>query len=93
MLAISNFPARRQQVIDKVKSIADAAEQEVIEAMQKDLSITVKNLEEYVSLLGKPYEEAAQQRLDKILDTREQLTVIEKKLQTLLVELQNIHLS
>ncbi|CAO2824213.1 unnamed protein product [Amaranthus hypochondriacus] len=93
LLAISNFPARRQQVIDKVKSIADAAEQEVIEAMQKDLSITVKNLEEYVSLLGKPYEEAAQQRLDKILDTREQLTVIEKKLQTLLVELQNIHLS
>ncbi|KAL2900656.1 putative transmembrane GTPase FZO-like chloroplastic [Bienertia sinuspersici] len=92
LLAISKFPAHRQKVIAKVKSIADAVEQEIIEAMQKDLSTTIKNMEDFVSLAGKPYEEAAQQRLDKLLDTREQLTKIEKKLQTLQVELQNIHL-
>ncbi|KAL2900658.1 putative transmembrane GTPase FZO-like chloroplastic [Bienertia sinuspersici] len=92
LLAISKFPAHRQKVIAKVKSVADAVEQEIIEAMQKDLSTTIKNMEDFVSLVGKPYEEAAQQRLDKLLDTREQLTKIEKKLQTLQVELQNIHL-
>lgn len=93
MLAISNFPARRQKVLDNVKSIADAVEQEIIEAMQQDLSTSVKNMEDFVTLVGKPYEEAAQQKLDKLLDTREQLTVMEKKLQTLQVELQNLHLS
>ncbi|XP_021739804.1 probable transmembrane GTPase FZO-like, chloroplastic [Chenopodium quinoa] len=93
LLAISNFPARRQKVLDSVKKIADVVEKEIVEAMQKDLSITVKNMEDFVSLVGKPYEEAAQQRLDKLLETREQLTVVEKKLQTLQVELQNLHLS
>lgn len=93
LLAISNFPARRQKVVDKVKSIADAVEQEILEAMQQDLLATIKNMEDFVSVVGKPYEEAAQQRLDKLLDTREQLTVIEKKLQTLQVELQNLHIS
>ena len=92
-MAISNFPARRQKVLDSVKKIADVVEKEIVEAMQKDLSITVKNMEDFVSLVGKPYEEAAQQRLDKLLETREQLTVVEKKLQTLQVELQNLHLS
>lgn len=93
LLAISNFPARRQKVVDKVKSIADTVEQEIVEAMQKDLLMTIKNMEDFVSLVGKPYEEAAQQRLDKLLDTQEQLTIIEKKLQTLQVELQNFHLT
>ncbi|XP_021727880.1 probable transmembrane GTPase FZO-like, chloroplastic isoform X2 [Chenopodium quinoa] len=93
LLAISNFPARRQKVLDSVKNIADVVEKEIVDAMQKDLSTTVKNMEDFVSLVGKPYEEAAQQRLHKLLETREQLTVVEKKLQTLQVELQNLHLS
>lgn len=76
-----------------MKSIADTVEQEIVEAMQKDLLMTIKNMEDFVSLVGKPYEEAAQQRLDKLLDTQEQLTIIEKKLQTLQVELQNFHLT
>lgn len=79
LLAISNFPARRQKVADKVKSIADAVGKEIEEAMQKDLLARIKNMENFVALIGKPYEEAAQQKLDKLLHTRAQLTDIEKK--------------
>lgn len=93
LLAISNFPTRRQKIVDKVKGIADAVRQEIEEAMQKDLSATIKNMEDFVALIGKPYEEAAQQKLEKLLNTREQLTDIEKKLQALQIELQNLHLS
>ncbi|KAH9617553.1 hypothetical protein KSS87_007130 [Heliosperma pusillum] len=93
LLAISSFPARKQMVVNKVKSIANEAGQEIEEAMQKDLVSTIKSLEYSVSEIGKPFEEAAQQRLDRLLDTQEQLTDIEKKLKTLQVELQNLHLS
>ncbi|XP_074312148.1 putative transmembrane GTPase FZO-like, chloroplastic isoform X2 [Silene latifolia] len=93
LLAISSFPARKQMVVNKVKSIANEAGQEIEEAMQKDLLSTIKSLEYSVSEIGKPFEEAAQQRLDRLLDTQEQLTDIEKKLKTLQVELQNLHLS
>ena len=93
LLAISNFPTRRQKIVDKVKSIADAVGQEIEEAMQKDLSATIKNMDDFVALIGKPYEEAAQQKLDNLLGTQEQLVDIEKKLQALQIELQNLHLS
>ncbi|GLU03520.1 hypothetical protein SLE2022_207140 [Rubroshorea leprosula] len=61
-IAISNFPARRQGMIDKVNRIADALAQELENAMEKDLTETVNNLENFVKTVGKPYQDAAQTR-------------------------------
>ncbi|KAL9236019.1 hypothetical protein vseg_010733 [Gypsophila vaccaria] len=93
LLAISSFPARKQLVINKVKSIANSVGQEIEEAMQKDLLATIKNMECSVAEIGKPYEDAAQKRLDELTNTQEELTEMEKKLKALQVELQNLHLS
>uniref|UniRef100_A0A5B7C242 Dynamin N-terminal domain-containing protein n=1 Tax=Davidia involucrata TaxID=16924 RepID=A0A5B7C242_DAVIN len=93
LLAISNFPARRQQMVDKVKTTADALARELEEAMQKDLLETTENLENFVKLIGKPYQELAQQRVDKLLETQDELTNVEEKLKALQIEIQNLHLS
>ncbi|KAL4383796.1 hypothetical protein GQ457_15G022840 [Hibiscus cannabinus] len=44
-IAISNFPARRQGIIEKVEKTADALGRELEDAMQKDLQETTENLE------------------------------------------------
>lgn len=93
LLAISNFPARRQQAVDKVKRTVDALAREVEEAMQKDLAVTTENLEKYVTFIAKPYQGKMQQRLDKLSHTLDLLTDIEKELETLQMEIQNFHVS
>lgn len=93
LLAISNFPARRQQVVDKVSRIADVLAREIEEAMEKDLTDNIKNLENFVTLMGKPYKDAAQDRLDKSMQIQDELTNIEKKLQTLQIEIQGFDVS
>ncbi|KAK9282279.1 hypothetical protein L1049_005193 [Liquidambar formosana] len=92
-IAISNFPARRQRLVDKVKRTADALAREVDEAMQKDLSETLSNLENFVEIIANPYQEAAQRRLDALLQIQDELSIVEKKLQTLQIEIQNLHVS
>ncbi|XP_019188633.1 PREDICTED: probable transmembrane GTPase FZO-like, chloroplastic [Ipomoea nil] len=93
LLAVSNFPARRQQVVKKVKRTGDGLAREIEEAMQKDLLETMAYLEDIVKFIGKPYQEAAQNRLDKLLATADNLTDIESKLKTLQNEIQNLHVS
>lgn len=92
-IAISTFPVRRQAIVDKVNKIADGLAREVEEAMQNDLMETVGNLENFVKTIGKPYQDAAQERLDKLLDLQEELSNVDKKLRTLRIEIQNVHLS
>ncbi|KAJ6306664.1 hypothetical protein OIU78_021892 [Salix suchowensis] len=92
-IAISSFPARRQAIVDKVNEIADGLAREVEEAMQNDLMETVGNLENFVRTIGKPYQDAAQERLDKLLDLQEELSNVDKKLRTLRIEIQNVHVS
>lgn len=91
LLAISNFPTRRQQVVDKVKRTADALAREVEEEMQKDLLETTQSLENFVKLIGKPYQDLAQQRLENLLVMQDRLTSVENKLKTLQIEIQNLH--
>ncbi|KAG9154113.1 hypothetical protein Leryth_000603 [Lithospermum erythrorhizon] len=93
LVAISNFPARRQRAIDKVKKTAGVLAHELEEAMQNDLLESASSLENYVKLIGKPYQEAAQDRLDKVLGTLNELSVVEKDLKTLQTEIQNLHIS
>ncbi|KAJ6681361.1 TRANSMEMBRANE GTPASE FZO [Salix koriyanagi] len=92
-IAISSFPARKQAIVDKVNEIADGLAREVEEAMQNDLMETVGNLENFVKTIGKPYQDAAQERLDKLLDLQEELSNVDKKLRTLRIEIQNVHVS
>lgn len=80
-------------MIDKVKRTADALAREVEEAMQKDLLETTESLENFVKLIGKPYQDLAQQRLENLLATQDRLTSVENKLKTLQIEIQNLHIS
>ncbi|KAK6937525.1 GTP binding domain [Dillenia turbinata] len=92
LLAMSNFPARRQKVIDKVKRSADALASDLEEAMQKDLSESIANLEAFIKILGKPYQDAAQEKLDRLSGMQDELINVEKKLQKLQIEIQNLHM-
>ena len=66
---------------------------EVEEAMKKDLMGVVCNLDMFVKILSKPYQDQAQSRLDNLLEIQEELSNIEKKLATLQIEIQNLHVS
>ncbi|XP_031263788.1 probable transmembrane GTPase FZO-like, chloroplastic [Pistacia vera] len=92
-IAIANFPSRRRGMIEKVNRVADGLSREIEVAMQKDLSVTVGYLENFVKQIGRPYQDAAQHRLDKLLQIQDELSNVQKKLQTLRVEIQNIHVS
>lgn len=92
-IAISNFPVRRQKMVDKVKRTADGLAREVEEAMEKDLLETITNLENFVEIIASPYQEDAQCRLGKLLEIQDELSVVEKKLQKIRVEIQNLHVS
>ncbi|KAK4418268.1 putative transmembrane GTPase FZO-like, chloroplastic [Sesamum alatum] len=93
LLAISNFSARRQQVVSKVRRTADALARQVEEAMQKDLLDATDSLNNFVTLIGKPYQETAQDRVNKLLGTLDELAAIQKQLETLQIEIQNLHVS
>lgn len=80
-------------MIDKVNRIADGFAREVEEAMQRDLQETIGYLENFVKNIGKPYQDAAQHRLDKLLNVQDELSNVREKLQKLQVEIQNLHVS
>ncbi|KDP21464.1 hypothetical protein JCGZ_21935 [Jatropha curcas] len=92
-IAVSNFPSRKRGMIDKVSKIADGLAREIEKAMQKDLLETAANLENFVITIGKPYQDAAQQRLNNLLAVQNELSDIAEKLITLQVEIQNLHVS
>ncbi|CAN1729173.1 Probable transmembrane GTPase FZO-like, chloroplastic, partial [Linum perenne] len=92
-IAILNFPARRRAMMDKVNKIADGLALEVEEAMQKDLSETLGNLDNFVKTIGKPYQDAAQEKLDKLLEVQSEVSNVDNKIRTLQVEIQNLHVS
>lgn len=92
-LAISTFPARRQKVIDKVKRKADTLAYELEEAMKKDLTEAIENLDTFVKVLSKPYQDEAQNRLNRLVEIQEELSNVEKKLRTLQIDIQNLHVS
>ncbi|KAM3687438.1 hypothetical protein ACJW31_10G075700 [Castanea mollissima] len=90
-LAISNFPARRQVMIDKVRKSADALATELEEAMQKDLLETIDNIESFVKIVAQPYQDAAQQRVDRLLEIQHEISDVEEEIQKLNGEIQNLH--
>lgn len=92
-IAVANFPARRQRVIEKVNKIADGLAREIEEAMQKDLQETVGHLENFVTKVGKPYQDAAQLKLDRLSEIQDELSNVQEKILTLQVEIQNLHVS
>ncbi|KAI7755491.1 hypothetical protein M8C21_031665 [Ambrosia artemisiifolia] len=92
-IAIANFPARRQKVVDKVKRTADNLARKLEEAMHKDLLETTESLENYVKFVGKPYQEVAQSRLDELVMIKDELTKMEERIKALQIDVQNLHLS
>lgn len=78
---------------DKVKRTADALGRQLEEAMEKDLVEATDSLSKFVTLIGKPYKESAEDRVNKLLGTLDELTAMEKKLETLQIEIQNFHVA
>ncbi|KAK4762897.1 hypothetical protein SAY86_008665 [Trapa natans] len=93
LLAVSSFGRKRQEVINKVNKAVDEFAREVEEAMEKDLSESIRNMEDFINTISRPYQEAAQQRLDKVLEIQNELSGAENRLRTLQVEIQNLHVS
>lgn len=80
-------------MIEKVKRTADALARELEEAMQKDLMEAIENMEKFVEIVAEPYQDVAQRKLEKLLGIQGEVANIEKELQTVQVEIQNLHVS
>lgn len=80
-------------MIDKVKRKADNLAYELEEAMKKDLTEAIESLDTFVKVLSKPYHDEAENRLNKLVKVQEELSNVEKKLRTLQIEIQNLHVS
>lgn len=78
-------------MLDKVRRTADALASELEEAMQKDLLEAINNVESFVNTVSLPYQDAAQHRLDKLLEIHQELSDVEKQMQRLNSEIQNLH--
>lgn len=76
-----------------MKRTADALARELEEAMQKDLSEALDNMESFVKVVAEPYQDAAQNKLQKLLAIQAELSNIGKELRILEVEIQNLHVS
>lgn len=92
-LAISRFPARRKEAIEKVRRVADGLAHEIEDAMQKDLLHSTEKLTHFVEVISKPYQDAVEQRMDQLLTIQGELANIEQKLQALKTDIQNLHVS
>ncbi|KAI4304502.1 hypothetical protein MLD38_039999 [Melastoma candidum] len=84
---------RRLAVINKVNKRVDALAREVEEAMQRDLSDAVRNLENFVDAVCKPYQEEAQSRLDNLLAKQKELSNVAERIWVLRRDIQNLHIS
>ncbi|KAL6620187.1 hypothetical protein ACP70R_035326 [Stipagrostis hirtigluma subsp. patula] len=88
---ISNFPGRRKLAVEKVSKAADELSRRVDEAIQKDISHSADKLVHYVEVISKPYQDACQLKIDWLQGVQGELSAVERKLQTLKVEIQNLH--
>jgi hypothetical protein len=88
---LSSFPRRRKLAIQKVNKAADELSRKVDEAIQKDISQSATNLIRFVEVISKPYQEACQRKIDWLQGVQGELSAVERKLQTLKVEIQNLH--
>lgn len=78
-------------MIKKVNRRVDAFAREVEEAMQRDLSNAVQNLESFVDAVSKPYQEEAQNRLDDLSAKQKELSDVAEKIRALRRDIQNLH--
>ncbi|XP_006851107.2 probable transmembrane GTPase FZO-like, chloroplastic isoform X1 [Amborella trichopoda] len=92
LLVISNYPARRKELVNKVNKVADSLGRELELAMQKDLDDTIGNLAGFAECISRPYQEATQNKLNYLLDIQKELLSTGEKLRTLQNEIQNIHI-
>uniref|UniRef100_A0A0E0DR34 G domain-containing protein n=1 Tax=Oryza meridionalis TaxID=40149 RepID=A0A0E0DR34_9ORYZ len=89
--AISNFPTRRKLAVEKIGKAAEKLSSKVDEAIQQDISRSANQLVHFVETVSKPYQDACQQKIDWLQGVQGELSTVERKLQTLKVEIQNLH--
>ncbi|XP_020086364.1 probable transmembrane GTPase FZO-like, chloroplastic isoform X2 [Ananas comosus] len=90
LLAISNFPSRRKDAVEKVAKLANSLASEVENAMKRDLLNSSEKLSQFVEVSSKPYRDAAEKRIDRLQEIQGELSSIQQKLQALKVEIQNL---
>lgn len=74
-----------------MKRTADNLARKIEEAMERDLLETSESLESYVKLVGKPYQDSAQTRLDELVMIQQELTKMEERIKGLQIDVQNLH--
>ncbi|KAM0883039.1 hypothetical protein ACQ4PT_031897 [Festuca glaucescens] len=89
--AISNFPGRRKLAVEKVSKAADELSRKVDEAIQKDISLSASKLVQFVDVASKPYQDACKRKIDWLHGVQSELSAVERNLQSLKVEIQNLH--
>ncbi|KAK9161185.1 hypothetical protein Syun_007526 [Stephania yunnanensis] len=81
-----------KEVTEKINRSADALARELEDAMLQDLKETIAILENFVKVISEPYMKAVQQNIDRLLEIEKELVNIDEKMQTLRIEIQNLHL-
>jgi hypothetical protein len=77
--------------VEKIAKSADALSRKVDKAFEKDISQSANKLVQFVQTISKPYQDACQQKIDWLQGVQSELSGVERKLQTLKVEIQNLH--
>jgi hypothetical protein len=77
--------------VEKIAKSADALSRKVDKAFEKDISQSANKLVQFVQTISKPYQDTCQQKIDWLQGVQSELSGVERKLQTLKVEIQNLH--
>jgi hypothetical protein len=77
--------------VRKITKSADALSQKVDEAFKEDILQSANKLVHFVETISKPYQDACQRKIDWLQGVQGELSGVERKLQTLKVEIQNLH--
>lgn len=93
LFAISKFPMRRKEAIDKVREIIDLLACDIEQAMQQDLMRSTENLKKFVEVISKPHEEAAQQRITQLLGIQSEITNVERRIREMKIKIGNLRVS
>ena len=66
---------------------------DIDDAMQKDLVQATDKLAQFVEAISKPYQAAAQENVNQLLEIQEELGGIEQKLRAMKVQIQRLDAS
>lgn len=74
-----------------MRRVADGLARDIDDAMQKDLAQATDKLAQFVEVISKPYQDAAQDNVNRLLEIQEELGSIEQKMRAMKVRIQSLN--